>query len=66
MFIMRLRLSGHIGDHPVEPLALGLLGEADDFLGSVLLTNGDRQRVNRLRSRIAELLGRPFAGIETT
>jgi hypothetical protein len=59
--VTRLRLSGYIAHGPAERVAQELLGEADIILGSVHLTNGDRARVNALRARIAELLGKPFA-----
>lgn len=59
--LMRLRLSGHIGNGPAERAAQDLLDEADTFLASVHLTNGDRARAHSLRGRIAELLGKPFA-----
>jgi hypothetical protein len=59
-FIMRLRLSGHISDQPIASVALKLLDEADWLFGAVQIANGDRQRVNGLRGRIAELLGKSF------
>jgi SOS-response transcriptional repressor LexA len=58
--LLVLRLKGYVGNSH-QATALDLLSETDGLLSSVRLTNGDRQRVQSLRGRIAELLGKPFA-----